>query len=469
MSSALRFLLALFSPVLAHADGHGGTTIALRASTVPVGAVPVPAEASLLSVSRARRRLGSALSTQFQERREKAAALTRLRAKSQMVHALQYFGELTIGTPPQRFTVIFDTGSGHLLVPSAVCDSPACATHPSFNETASSTVIPIGWADSPLTRAEDSTDRDTEVMNFAMGEVVGQYARDRICLGTSCALADFVEMTEESDDPFKSAEWDGVLGLAQSLSDAAEFNVFNVLAQNATPAMKHPVFAVYLGRHVEDEAEITFGDYKESRMASPLRWVHVSEEGYWQFQFTDLTVGGKSTGLCSKYGARKCQGVLDTGSSLMMGPQNAMDSLVGLLGFGSGTTMNCTEQTHFPKLGFEIGGEVFEMEPDDYMDRSQRHGAPAGSESCWAHLMPVGNTGRGPIFVLGMPFLRAFYTIYDTHAKRIGLARAKHGVSAAEPADVPLVALRPKTDDGERLSNEKARPGLKAAPVAKHI
>jgi hypothetical protein len=413
-----------------------------------------------------------------EESLSRARAIDYMRSMSQSVHAIQYYGEISVGTPAQTFKVIFDTGSGSLMVPSVKCSSDACASHKRFNTNASSTYIPIGWADQPLERATDDFDRDTTVVKFAMGSAVGEYSRDRICLGVRsqpfCAMADFVETIEESNSPFKTAEWDGILGLGQAISDgdATEFNVFQVLATNSTPPMHQPIFSVYLGRGIEDEAEITFGDVRKERMASPLTWVPVYEEGYWQFQFSDIHVDGKPMSICKKYGARQCQGVLDTGSSLMMGPKGDLVHILMALGLVNDTQQNCTVRQKFPKLSFVIANKTFDMNPDDYMDRSQ-NGHQNGTESCWAHLMPVGDTGRGAIFVLGMPFMRVFYTAYDVKQKRIGFAQANHeekgvNVNIKSAANEPLVALRPGGENlnGGRnatLSNKKRVHGKAAA------
>ena len=58
----------------------------------------------------------------------------------------QYYGEISLGSPPQTFSVVFDTGSANLWVPSARCKvlDLACLLHNRYSSARSSTYAKDG-------------------------------------------------------------------------------------------------------------------------------------------------------------------------------------------------------------------------------------------------------------------------------------------------------------------------------------
>merc|ERR1719443_2813757 len=91
-----------------------------------------------------------------------------------------YSGLVSIGQPAQSFRVVFDTGSGHLILPSVECGSEACQVHRQYNQTASSTAIPINVDGSVVPPGKMC---DQVNIGFGTGKVKGEFVRDLVCLG----------------------------------------------------------------------------------------------------------------------------------------------------------------------------------------------------------------------------------------------------------------------------------------------
>jgi len=199
-------------------------------------------------------------------------------------------------------------------------------------------------------------------------------------IGPPVTCSAFIELTEESDDPFKEAEWDGVMGVGLEISDGPEFNALQNLLANSTT----PVMSVFLSNG--EDSSLTFGKIEEEKMAEPLEWSDVSDAAYWQITLKDILIGGKSSGLCGKHG---CQAVIDTGSSMIMAPPKMVDTLEKTLNVKE----DCGNYASLPTLGFVFGNRTYTLTNDDYVD-SQDQG-------CWAGLLPVPDTGKGPLVVLG--------------------------------------------------------------------
>lgn len=339
------------------------------------------------------------------------------------VHKMAYFGKLSIGSPPQDFSVVFDTGSGNLMVPGDSCKSEACNNHERFVQASSSTVSEVNCDGSEV---ESGTDPDEVTITFGTGHITGKCLMDKICIGQLCAPGAFIASTDESEHPFASFTFDGVLGLAlTSMAQGEEFSLMSQLTERHI--VGKPLFSVFLSDSDRENSEITFGDIKPQHMASDLFWVDVSSpSGYWEVQIDDITLNNKPQSLCED-----CRVAVDTGTSQLAGPTDVIEELQKILN----VNQDCANYRDLPELGFVIGKHVLNLSPRDYVEKK--------GNACDVSLMALNvPPPKGPLFVFGIPFLQKYFTVYDHAHSRVGFAVAKH----AGETPPSLVSLE---EDGE--------------------
>lgn len=328
--------------------------------------------------------------------------------QTKAIHKMAYFGEIEIGSPGQKFSVVYDTGSGNLLIPGDNCEDVACQKHVRFDAHASPTAKELN-CDGSAVQGPHSTDKLT--ITFGTGRISGKCMEDKICIGGLCAPGTFVAATEESPHPFASFSFDGVLGLAlPAMAQGPQYSLMSRMISNQLLA--EPVFSVFLSDSDAEVSEITFGETKREHMASELFWVPVSRSsGYWEVRIDDITLNNERQQLC-----QDCHVAVDTGTSQLAGPSSIIQELKGKLNVNS----DCVNYDKLPNLGFVIGDNVLNLAPKDYVDKS-------GSNYCDLSLMALDvPPPKGPLFVFGIPFLQKFFTVYDHANNKVGFAVAKH-------------------------------------------
>jgi len=317
----------------------------------------------------------------------------------EVIHKTAYWGTVTMGTPPQEFKVIFDTGSGNLILPAKSCDMPGCNPHTKYDPAGSSSASQV---------VNEKGEGSTEI-SFGTGDITGDYYKDKFCLGSSlCSEVRFIASTQQSPEPFSETPFDGILGMGfKDLSMGEGFNIVDDL--NGGGQLPQSTFAFFLTD--DGSSEITFGGYRPEMIASDIVWAHVDRESYWQVGVDDITFDNKDTGLCDG----GCQVAVDTGTSMLAGPSDLVDKLSSKLGAKD----DCSNFASLPRIGFKIGNKVLNLAPEDYMDKS--------SGDCSFSLMSLDvPPPKGPLFIFGDPFLRRFVTIYDRAGPKVGFAVAKH-------------------------------------------
>ncbi|KAL1884156.1 hypothetical protein VTK73DRAFT_6825 [Phialemonium thermophilum] len=314
----------------------------------------------------------------------------------------QYFSEISLGSPPQTFKVVLDTGSSNLWVPSSECGSIACYLHAKYDSSASSTYQKNG---------------SSFEIRYGSGSVSGYISRDVLSIGDlKIKNQDFGEATSEPGLAFAFGRFDGILGLG---FDTISVNhvvppFYNMINQKL---IDEPVFAFYLSdTNDDDDSEAVFGGINKDRYEGKITTIPLRRKAYWEVDF-DAVAYGDDVAELENTGV-----ILDTGTSLIALPSQLAEMLNAEIGakkgFNGQYSVDCSKRDSLKDVTFSLSGYNFTIGPYDYI--LEVSGSCISSFFGMDFPEPV-----GPLAILGDSFLRRWYSIYDLGAGTVGLAKAK--------------------------------------------
>ncbi|KAM6237246.1 pepsin B-like [Porphyrio hochstetteri] len=313
-----------------------------------------------------------------------------------------YFGEISIGNPPQNFLVIFDTGSANLWVPSTYCQTPACVNHARFNSSLSSTFSGIGV---------------TYTLSYGFGDLLVALGYDTVMIQNIVITnQEFGLSLDEPSRPFYYLDFDGILGMAYPGVGISGYNTLlqNMLQQNQ---LTQPIFSFYYSRSPTYSygGEVILGGVDPQLYSGEILWAPVVQELYWKIAIEEFSIGPLATGWCSQ----GCHGIVDTGTFLLTIPGQFMSAFLQALGTEEsdyGAIVDCSSIPSMPTLYFAISGAPLPLPPSVYILNNDG-ACTVGVESTY-----VPSASGQPLWILGNLFLRQYYSIFDMASNRVGFA-----------------------------------------------
>eukprot|EP00922_Rhytidocystis_sp_ex-Travisia-forbesii_P001098 GHVS01001563.1.p1 GENE.GHVS01001563.1~~GHVS01001563.1.p1 ORF type:complete len:351 (+),score=46.15 GHVS01001563.1:1-1053(+) len=321
----------------------------------------------------------------------------------------QYYGDIGVGAGGMKFTVIFDTGSSNLWIPSRDC-AKSCGAHNKYDHTSSNSYEPNG---------------KSFTLKYGSGPVSGYLSKDRLMVG-DVTVADYTfgEVTDAKGLglAYMMGKFDGILGLGwPGLAIDSVEPVFTAMVRlGLVPDSK---FAFYLGQHDGEVGELVLGGYDAKHYSGSITWVPLISETYWQIALGDVQIGGASVSKVRK-------AIVDSGTSFMAGPTEEVKALATKLGAKpfflnpNQFTISCSAIKNLPTIDFVIGGSVYSLQAEQYIVKV----SPIPVVPCLLAFTGIDIGGpNGPLWILGDVFMRRYYSIFDYGGKQMGFALSNTG------------------------------------------
>ncbi|EJD01470.1 aspartic peptidase A1 [Fomitiporia mediterranea MF3/22] len=312
----------------------------------------------------------------------------------------QYFTTITLGTPPQEFKVILDTGSSNLWVPSTKCTSIACFLHAKYDSSASST------------HKKNGTSFKIE---YGSGSMEGFVSNDVLSIGDlKIHDQDFAEATKEPGLAFAFGKFDGILGLGYDTISVNHITppFYSMVNKGLLDA---PVFSFRLGSSEEDGGEAVFGGIDESAYSGKINYAPVRRKAYWEVELPKVAFGDDVLELENTGAA------IDTGTSLIALPSDVAEMLNAQIGatksWNGQYTVDCKKVPDLPDFTLWFNGQAYPLKGSDYILEVQG--------TCISSFTGLDiNVPGGSLWIIGDVFLRRYFTVYDHGRDAVGFANS---------------------------------------------
>ncbi|KAJ7233903.1 aspartic peptidase A1 [Mycena rebaudengoi] len=360
-----------------------------------------------------------------------------------------YFGTVNIGTPPQPFNVILDTGSSDLWVADTGC-STCDKTTPLFDTSKSSTFAPAG---------------KSTTISYGSGKVGGTIGADVVSMGSFTNSAQTLLTVQQTSDSLLDGSVSGIMGLAFGAIASTRAQPF-WQSLIASKQLESPEMAFWMTRfrgtrgaqEEEPGGAFTLGGTNSSLFQGEIEFLDMagdSTPSFWLLAVQSVVVQGNPVKVATGNAALAA---IDTGTTLIGGPTADVRAIWDAIP-GSRTISNMPGFFQFPctttvRVSISFGGKVWPIDPRDMNLGPPQDGGPmclGGIFDLTQGSSIVASDGN-PTWVVGATFLKNVYSVYRQNPLSVGFAQLSDlaGGSGAPGAGPPSSAIPSATAAGTR-------------------
>ncbi|KAG0056457.1 hypothetical protein BGZ83_004964 [Gryganskiella cystojenkinii] len=306
-----------------------------------------------------------------------------------------------------NFTMVFDTGSSDLWVPSVGCTTPTCLTLARYNSTASKTYHAEG-----------------KVLDVKYGDgshISGLTGLDSVLIsGVSVANQSF-GMASVDNSTIAKKGIDGVVGLSFGRIAWVKNYVTVMETMLARSMLTQPIVSIWMGRqrmggsNAGSGGAVIFGGVDTTKYIGNFTWSPIIDKNSWKIRFTAVSIGGKDLGLSGN-------ALIDSGTSLIIVPTKVAsifhENIPGAIEVPSiGWILPCN--TSAGDLNFTISGTQFRVPAEELVVLFR---IPGYAEYCKS-AVDIQDSASNSDWILGASFMKNVYSVFDYRALAVGFAQ----------------------------------------------